>query len=119
MKKIKLEKKFRTKWLKALTSGSYRQADGILVDVKKSKNNYCCLGVACRMINIPVKDMDTKEMPSELLPKEKKQLPAAFFANSFARNKDSKFAKDLAKKNDAGDSFKKIAKYIEKTTVGV
>lgn len=119
MSKIKLPKEFRTKWLKALTNGSYRQTSSALVDKREGrKNEYCCLGVACRIKGIPVKDLESHGMPSSINIKKRKILPAAFFAKGIKERKvDSNFAKRLANLNDKGMSFKEIAKYIKTRTV--
>ncbi len=45
MKKAKLPKKFKEKWLKALRSGDFTQARKQL----QHKGSHCCLGVACKM----------------------------------------------------------------------
>ena len=45
--KYKLPKEFATRWLEALRSGDYKQAEGLLYD--KKEGGYCCLGVACHM----------------------------------------------------------------------
>ena len=39
---MKLPKKIKKKWLKALRSGEYGQAKGVLTD---GEGNFCCLGV--------------------------------------------------------------------------
>lgn len=50
MSKIKLPKDLRTKWLKALRSGDYKQADSVL---KSLNGGYCCLGVICEEQKVP------------------------------------------------------------------
>lgn len=44
----KLPKKFKEKWLKALRSGEFTQGRGGLHD--SDTDAYCCLGVACRIV---------------------------------------------------------------------
>jgi hypothetical protein len=47
---IKLDPKVKKKWLEALRSGDYKQAQGVLGTVSKKTNEpiaYCCLGVLC------------------------------------------------------------------------
>lgn len=49
-----MQKKWKSKWIKALTSGSYRQARGrlieyVIVDGKILRPKYCCLGVLARI----------------------------------------------------------------------
>ena len=46
MEKLNFMKKdIKTKWVKALRSGKYKQAAGKL----KDDNGYCCLGVLCQL----------------------------------------------------------------------
>ncbi len=45
-KKFKLPKAVKSKWIKALTSGEYKQGRGSLMP---SQDTYCCLGVACKI----------------------------------------------------------------------
>jgi hypothetical protein len=49
----KIDPDFKTKWVKALRSGRYRQARTALrrEDSKTGKIGYCCLGVACNVLN--------------------------------------------------------------------
>jgi len=42
-------KENRAKWIKALSSGRYRQAEGILRHIDHGRKKYCCLGVACQI----------------------------------------------------------------------
>jgi hypothetical protein len=45
------------KWVKALRSGKYRQTTGTLVETHNGrKNAYCCLGVACKILDVPKVD---------------------------------------------------------------
>jgi hypothetical protein len=44
-KEVKLPKKFKTKLVKALRSGKYKQGTGQLYT--RFMDSYCCLGVAC------------------------------------------------------------------------
>lgn len=43
MKKYKMDKKIKEKWVKALRSKKYKQTRGSL----KDDSGYCCLGVLC------------------------------------------------------------------------
>lgn len=54
-KQFKLPKEFAEKWLTALRSGEYKQGRGALCKTDRndhSKNYYCCLGVACAILDI-------------------------------------------------------------------
>lgn len=44
---MEINKKEFNKWIKALRSGKYKQAKGQF----QKEDGYCCLGVACRVIN--------------------------------------------------------------------
>lgn len=47
VKKFKLKKRDKTKWIKALRSGEYKQGRSKLKERTGSITRYCCLGVAC------------------------------------------------------------------------
>lgn len=49
-KKYRLPKEFAEKWIQALRSGNYKRGRGRLYN--ESKNNYCCLGVACSILGV-------------------------------------------------------------------
>lgn len=43
-----MDKRIARRWVKALISGKYKQADGKLKDVQiNGRDSYCCLGVLC------------------------------------------------------------------------
>lgn len=44
-----LNREFKTKWVKALRSGRYKQTHGVLVD---SVGRRCCLGVGCAVLGL-------------------------------------------------------------------
>lgn len=46
----------KAKWLEALRSGKYLQGKGNLYN--KIDNTYCCLGVLCDVMNVPIFDTD-------------------------------------------------------------
>ena len=60
---------FIDEWQKDLRSGKYKQSKGCLSD---SKNNYCCLGVACETghrLGIQEASLDTGEQdPDDAMP---------------------------------------------------
>lgn len=51
--KVKLPKVFRRRWLAMLRSGRYRQTQGSNRKTYAGQNAYCCLGVACRAAGVP------------------------------------------------------------------
>lgn len=77
-KHFKLPRKFYNNWIDALESGKFSQGKASLLDTT-GENQYCCLGVACKTINIPdavliergllheLPKLLTKGIPQELL----------------------------------------------------
>lgn len=57
------EKQFKKAWVKALRSGRYKQGKEELL----SRNNeYCCLGVGCRVLGIKKSTILHETYPSEI-----------------------------------------------------
>lgn len=52
----------KSKWLEALRSGDYQQTTGVLIDVDKGVDYFCCLGVLCT-----VAEMERKELAGSWL----------------------------------------------------
>jgi len=114
MRKYKINKKDRKMWLDALESDKYQQVDGVLKSLYKE--SYCYLGLFGKLKGIDGDILEDYGMPFEL-PKEKRSLfPTCLLGSS---DQGKSFAKKLADMNDDGKSFKEIAKYIRKNTVGV
>ena len=61
-----MQTELKTKWIEALRSGEYRQAQGILKDVSGSA--YCCLGVLCEISGIG--SFEDSEYCLELTPEQ-------------------------------------------------
>lgn len=108
----KLPVKFKEKWLKALRSGEYEQGRQTLLN---NDGQYCCLGVACSLKNIPDKNILGWGMPSSSFIKDSR-LPK-FLDSKY----DMSFMEELASMNDGNEeegkkprSFKQIANWIEK-----
>ncbi len=110
-----MKPKFKSKWLKALRSGRYRQADGSL----KDEGAYCCLGVLCNVIGVRWRKHETE---SAMVPfiggKEVSArdsdtgLLGAGLLRKVGMGRNTQTA--LALMNDEGKSFDEIADYIEK-----
>lgn len=101
-----MNKKIKTKWLKALRSGNYtRGKNQLKIEAGESHHTgirnidrFCCLGVLCEISGVSYKKY------------------AAFPPNDFLTKigLDELICDQLAKKNDEKDlSFKKIASWIE------
>lgn len=100
-----MDAKLKAGWVKALRGGRYKQTSGCLRD--EDNNEYCCLGVLCRVAKVKWKD-------GEFVYGDDSQfnyLPQPF------REKielDEFDMKRLARMNDTGGkSFAEIADYIE------
>ena len=102
-----MNKVWKEKWVKALRSGRYKQAEENLYDFPN--NSYCCLGVL-RKIMYPVgRDSNLvghDECGGEVELLHTKQLKKAHLHHATQKH--------LADMNDRGDSFGQIADYIEK-----
>lgn len=98
-----LTKQLKTKWIRALKSGKYKQTTGAL----KNHEGFCCLGVLCDLINPKGwrgdKDYEFNFNGSRtgFMPVRMGILP-------------KKIQKQLADLNDNGESFEDIAEYIKK-----
>lgn len=116
MRKYKINKKDRKMWLDALESGEFVQGKHQLHNT--FSNTYCCLGVFCKLKSIPTLQYN---MPEQLGIEGQKKIPKCLLGKYDDGRPMSKvsFAAKLARMNDDGKSFKEIAKYIRKNTVGV
>jgi len=109
MKKIRFPKVLRTRWLKALESGRYQQTKLRLEDAGK----HCCLGVLGRILRINRTQLRMYSLPAAL--SDSGKFPEAICQ---LEGGNTKFAMRLAGMNDRGETFKEIAKYIRKKTIG-
>jgi hypothetical protein len=100
-----MDPELKTKWIEALRSGKYKQGNGWL----EKDNHYCCLGVLCAIQNSDWKNSfdDNESLYTERLP------------NSLNAGLATEDRRDLAAKNDSGETFIEIADYIEKHLVAV
>lgn len=98
---------FKSKWLKALRSGKYKQAKGRLRKKLNGHYGYCCLGVLYKEIN--------KEWP-----KVTRSIGVGYLPKKFSEEMKLSRSKqgDLAIMNDGGQSFSQIADWIEKNVSG-
>jgi hypothetical protein len=98
-----MDKTIKAKWIAALRSGKFKQTTtGFLqfTPSKKKASQYCCLGVLmCVQGTTPRKAMPF--VNSSVVPTE------------FSAGLSVEAQKDLARRNDAGNSFASLANYIE------
>lgn len=114
---LKINQKFKRKWITALRSGKYKQGEGELKI--KGKQQFCCLGVACDVAGIARDKYSGKGMPFELSKTLQLRLPPFFRSAEHGGNgKCEEYMQTLASMNDDGESFETIADEIE-STLGV
>lgn len=125
----KLDPKFKKKWVAALRSGKYKQTQGALRKAfgPGESGGYCCLGVACDLINpkgwgnqdygasginyTPLDSLGRKN------PKLDLRASSSLMPESLQKKIGLSFEamEELAHMNDSGGcSFKVIATHIEK-----
>lgn len=111
--------KVAEKWVKALRSGKFKQAQGALAKVSKTGkvSGHCCLGVLCELaVKAKVVKRVINKKNAEvryggdyaLLPYKVRKWAKLRLANGGYGQADS-----LAAANDGGMSFKRIARLIE------
>ena len=105
-----MDKKLKRKWVKALRSGQYDQAAGKLC---VNGTAFCCLGVLCDIQGAYWDEDDAGTwrpiLPSGRVADSSGLPPPPYSAGLTVGQKDA-----LIEMNDDGDSFKQIAKWIEK-----
>lgn len=111
-----MEKNLKTKWVKALRSGDYRQGQDVLVNT--SGTNFCCLGVLADVQGCVWRL--AKHDETELVPvspdggRAWATDGAAYLSKSRAGGLNREKQHTLMQMNDAHKSFKEIADYIER-----
>ncbi len=116
-----MDKQLKTKWVKALRSGKYRQGRVYLriAATHGGHPKHCCLGVLCDVMGKDMKDIATnnRQMLSEVVDAGKVLGRDRFPAMAGLRNytENDKFDAEglLAEMNDSGFKFREIADWIE------
>lgn len=107
-----MDAQLKAKWVEALRSGKYHQADSMLRVYKSKEEGYsfCCLGVLCDTMGAkwlagkPVLgDVNIGNTDEELLGEHGLRISGL----------DEKTQQTLAEMNDGGSPFSEIADYIE------
>lgn len=101
-----MDAEVKAKWLEALRSGKYQQAQGVL---RQNETHFCCLGVLCDLIDPNWQRLDEDRYEHE-------PTGAVMFLPSPIRARiglDSDTEQELMRMNDDGKSFTEIAKHIE------
>lgn len=113
----KMKKSLKTKWIKALRSGEYKQARGKLeqTDENGAATGHCCLGVLCRITKV-----EATVIPGKATEFGAGQMDMPRPADMEAWGLGPDDAHLLAEMNDGSSgisdnkSFKRIATFIEK-----
>lgn len=98
-------------WIKALTSGKYKQSEGHL----EFDGGYCCLGVACKVAEengIKLEYYD-KEISGKCLTSQPNVKDWLGLTTSDGKFYEEDYCTSLAELNDSGIPFKKIADSIK------
>lgn len=103
-----MKQDIKKKLVKALRSGKYDQTTNALRD----ERGYCCLGVLCKILNVPAKETDYGEYEFGKGEDKSTGLLPKYVAEKTGLSKRTQ--NSLAARNDRGDSFEKIADHIEK-----
>lgn len=112
-----MKKSFQKKWIEALLSDKYPQTRGVL----RSDRGYCCLGVACDLID-PTGWLSPRIMDYCIDGRDHEILAQGWHSTRPKSVKDLAFEicieqhdiYTLAEMNDVGRSFKEIAAYVGK-----
>lgn len=93
-----MDKEIKAKWIAALRSGEYIQG----ISSFEREGKFCCLGVLCKVAGEPTHSFTFNPQAD---------IGNWDFADSVCGHSVASF---LARKNDYGWTFSKIADYIEK-----
>jgi hypothetical protein len=105
----------REKWLKALESGRYSQAEAQLRYLSGKNASYCCLGVLCNLHKDKENKWDSETFVTHLYgvpDAEFYEMPPADILKKV--NLPQSLADTLAEMNDNGKTFKEIAAFLRK-----
>ena len=103
---MKISEKYKEKWITALTSGKYTQAEGELYD---GHGNYCAVGVALHACsNIPKRRLEQVTIANDLCTEDIKKIPSELMDGSIINSEIMEF------NDDDLHSFEWIADWINK-----
>ena len=114
---MKMPKKLKEEWIKALRSGEYEQGKKRLRTLyRDGSEKFCCLGVLCDIGIDGVWDDDTCIMPAERHAYDDHSIGVPSQADLIAMGIGDPFDGTyfyLAEMNDEANSFDEIADWIE------
>jgi hypothetical protein len=113
-----MDRKIKRKWVKALRSGRYQQAQS---ELKTENNTYCCLGVLCNVVGARWANSDEGWLIAKLKGAVINVPNGEILTPKFLKQIGlTKYRQDiLTRMNDGegftrGSSFTEIAAYIDK-----
>lgn len=115
-----IKKKWKDKWVKALRSGKYEQAQKALHVEEDGIEKFCCLGVLCDIIDDEKWVCEDLPYSKEYSYDGKSAFPDSTLINLVKLRKadeyevTQEFVHLAENMNDKGKTFKQIANYIEK-----
>lgn len=118
IKDVKLPKRFKNKWVKALRSGEFKQGKNELYS--SISDTYCCLGVCGVICSVHISSMDyvglfSEDWESSFTSDEFKAIPKLLKGSCESDDYDYNIiVAKLTKMNDNGKTFKQIAAYINR-----
>lgn len=106
-----MDAQLKAKWVEALRSKKYRQADGTLREEQSARRyGYCCLGVLCHAMGS--KWIDGTPVLDGVVMEDEDESYLSRVALEMT-GLDEQTQKTLANMNDNGSRFPEIADYIE------
>ena len=108
-----MQKKWKSKWIKALTGGGYRQTRQKLIDRSKARPSYCCLGVLAR-----VQGAKFNKHGYAVLGDYINEASGGLYAPLSCGLTDSQMSELVSMNDGEKKSFKQIAAWIKKNVKG-
>lgn len=107
-----MKEEVKKKWVEALRSGEFTQAQGYLRIVEEgSSPRYCCLGVLCELMRREFPQLGNNLFFSHYLPQPVMEWSGLTDHNPRVRSREESHT--LSNLNDHGASFETIADLIE------
>lgn len=115
-----MNKRLKTRWVKALRSGKYAQGNGDLrTESRHGDVTYCCLGVLGALCKIPLESLNDEGTlddvgRNDLLGPWSTESQSELSFDKKVKATHTTLQRKLAAMNDQGWSFKRISNWIEK-----
>lgn len=113
---MNVNKKLMRKWIDMLRSRRYKQGQGCLRQkgpTSRSVDRYCCLGVACDMIDPKKWEFSETISRNQYYYDEDNELASMEVRSKLGITENEQV--ELSTMNDGGKKFYEIADYLERT----